>query len=78
MGFVDETRVEQLVDQRVCYFVLSNRHAHDVLLRARVVLVCIGPFKRVLLDDEVVEAAAKGPDVHGSRHLALTLVLTLL
>ena len=58
MSFVDETGIEQLVNERVCYFVLPNRHAHDVLLCARVVLVGVGSFKRVLLDHEVVQAAA--------------------
>lgn len=78
MCLVDQTRVEELVDKRVRDFHFSDRHAHDVLFRARMLLVLISALKRVLLHNEVVETAAEGPDVNCGGHLALIVELALL
>ena len=55
----DKTARQQFVDYRDVNFLITNCHVLDVLLR----LGWGGSLERVLLHDEVVEAAPKGPDV---------------
>ena len=75
---VDKASIEELINERIRNFHVSNRHAHNILLSARMLLVLVGPFERIFLDHEVVEAAAEGPDIDRRRHLALVFKLALL
>ena len=64
-----ETCVEQAVDQWIIDLHITNRHIHDISLCSRVLLILMSTFKRILLDDEVVETTSKGPHIHSSSDL---------
>lgn len=53
-GLVDQACVKQLVDKGVINFHVTNRHVHDILFGARVLLVRLSTLEGVLLDHKVV------------------------
>lgn len=74
----NQTSVQQAIYEWVIDLHITNRHVHNVRLRARVLLVLISSFEGILFDDEVIQAAAKGPHINSCCYLRLTIPIIAL